>query len=129
MSWNILTKTRGGTVSLLKNLTYEEAQGAMQRLRSPGYGGNPWSDYHMQATVKAVAAREKWLAENPEGKGSHLARGSSLTCYYPSDGDIDSVDCWGPEGEEMVVWPKPDDWDERYGCALNVARLEAGVPL
>lgn len=37
--WNILVKTRNGTVSLLKNLTKDEAQETLKRLRTQSEEG------------------------------------------------------------------------------------------
>jgi hypothetical protein len=71
--WNILTVTRGGTVSLLKNLTEEVARETMQRL-------TPW--YRRP--------------DCPRGRYSWRGR----------DSDLEKLEAFGPQGIELVVWPK-----------------------
>ena len=99
-----MTRTRGGTVSLIKNLTEDEARATLQRLRRPLDQGGPWSDWQIRAEVqRRLKGPTSWYS------GS----------YSPSDGDLEQIECWGPPDETLVVWPKPDDYDER------VARITA----
>lgn len=105
--WNILTVTEGGTVSLLKNLTEDQARGAMQNLRLPwDQSGDPWSDWAIQRRIQ----REK---DGAEGRG-----GASSWSYGPRPGDLKQITCWGPPGETLVIWPKPADYEARYEAAL-----------
>lgn len=109
--WNVMTRTLGGVVSLLRDLTENQARGAMQRLRTPFDDGDPWSE-------PAIAGRARMMIEAEEtGIGS--MSGKVIPC---SDADLAHVSCWGPDGMELVVWPKPDDYDERLAEALAQAR-------
>ena len=110
--WNIMTRTRGGTVSLLKNLTEDQARNAMQRLRRPFDEGDPWD-------IDRRISRER-QARKAGARGDLPSMGG---WYIGSDGDLEQVECWGPPGAKLVVWPKPDDWDERWAEAL--AKLDA----
>ena len=78
--WHLLTKSRGGTISLLKNLTQHECQFARARaLKQP-------------ATPEEIEARkaddEKWFKDNP---GATVRPGG---VYTVSDGDIETAECF-----------------------------------
>lgn len=106
--WNIMTRTRGGTVSLLKNLTEEQARAAMQRLRLHWDSGDPWN-------IPQRIADERKRKQNPNGWSGGF--------YSLSDGALQQVSCWGPPGKTLTVWPKPRGWDRKWAVAL--AKLEA----
>ena len=102
--WNIMTRTHGGTVSLLKNLTEDQARGAAQRLSRAARIDNPWSDSNIWNKLKPPAR--------------------SCTSYSVSAGDIANVYCWGPNDATLEIWPKPADYDDRLAKAR--AEYEAG---
>ncbi len=112
--WQVMTRTRGGVVSLLRDLTENQARGAMQRLRTPFNDGDPWSE-------PAIAWRARATAD-AAGLGSRSVTSEMIPC---SDADLVDVSCWGPDGMELVVWPKPDDYDERFAEALAHAARRA----
>jgi hypothetical protein len=127
-TWNVMTVTRKGTVSLIKNLTENEARGVMQRLRRPFDEGDPWSDYKIQEQVKREVEYE--LGVNPQPQW-----GQSRMCQ---DGDLEEIECWSSDGKTMgqrryyggkehdlPIWPKPDDYDARYAAALDAERARA----
>ena len=115
--WNVMTRTRAGTVSLMKNLTEDEARGLMQRLRRPFDRGDPWSDWNMKEAAAAQAARERFPEHRVVSGG-----GSGVRFCSDSDGDLAQVDCWGPPGKTLDVWPKPRGCDAKYAKALAAAR-------
>lgn len=102
--WCVMTRTRNGVVSLLKNLTEDEARGVMQRLRTPWDFGDPWD-------VNQLI----WQERKRRLGGNNIFWGTS---YSRTDGDLEQVECWGPPGKTLEVWPKPDDFDERLATAL-----------
>lgn len=126
-----MTRTEGGVVSLLKSLTYDEAQGVMQRLRRPYDSGNPWADPEWKGRDAANFEKEAadFCAKNPPKNGatSLYCRLSSGRSWSPSESDLKEIDCWGPPGEKMVVWPKPDDYDAIYNAARDQRRAELGL--
>ena len=84
--WHIMTVTRGGTVSLLRNLDAPTARAAYQRLRP-----NEWPQ-------KYVGLPE---ADDPDFKGGFSWSSMGRTCR---DGDIEKVEILGPEGAELDPW-------------------------
>ena len=66
-SWSLMTKTRGGLVSILRDLTLDECKGAYQRL-NPEYGytwttyesenGGVWSSQHSILNKDEIEMRE-----------------------------------------------------------------------
>lgn len=116
--WNILTRTYGGTVSLLKGLSEDEARGVMQRLRKPH---DPWERGNPWVLERAVAEERNRRAAQDDFNHSGVS-------YRLDGGDLEQIECWGPQGETLVVWPKPDDWDERWAEALRKLDEEAPAP-
>ena len=112
-NWNVLVKTRGGSVSLMKGLTKDEARGVMQRtpISHDPWGENPWSDSRI-----GISVRETVFGERP-----WYSNGYS---YSPSNSDITEVQCWGPNGATLEVWPKPKDYTARYAAALEAAKAK-----
>jgi len=117
--WSVMTRTRGGTVSLLKNLTYAEAQACMQRLRRPFDSGNPWLMETIPHKAWARAVQEKQLAES----GGYYSTSGGHS-WHPQDADLEQIECWGPPGKKMDVWPKPRGYDKKYVAALAEARAK-----
>lgn len=117
--WHILVQTsKESPVSILKNLTREMARKAMQTF----YPHNPWSD----EAIKEAITREDRLKEYHRVQKAHqLSYGSGQvmgmyggfheTPYGQHRCAL--LDCWGPEGETMDVWPKPADYDDRLARA------------
>lgn len=114
--WNVMTRTRGGTVSLLKNLTKDEARAVMQRLRRPGDEGDPW-------VLDRKLSVERARRERHKKYGSSSVYLPMRIGHSPGDGALAQIECWGPADETLVVWPKPADWDERWAAAI--ASLDA----
>lgn len=109
-AWNIMTRTRGGTVSLLKNLTEDQARNAMQRLRRPLLDEDPWD-------IERRLQRERMVRRMRAGE---MVRAPAHSC---TDNDLEQIECWGPPGAKLIVWPKPEGWDEKWAEAL--AKLDA----
>jgi hypothetical protein len=99
--FNILVRTHGGQVSLLKNLDEKLARETMQRLDC---WGNPWSDAWIDAAIQA----------RREGRSSYAIRAA---CMFTTD--VDHLDCWASDGSTLNVWPKPSGYD------AHVAEMEA----
>jgi hypothetical protein len=122
--WNVMTRTRGGTVSLMKQLTEDEARGLMQRLHRPLEAGNPW-------VLEVRVERER---RNRQQRREAAVTGSAFVnwgggVHHCSDGDLEQIECWGPPGKDLVVWPKPADWDERWAAAMvELDAWEAALP-
>jgi hypothetical protein len=108
--WNIVTKSHGGVVSILKNLTEDQARQTMLRLGAP----NPWKlGAELAAITKAWA-----MYPYPSSNGGYLGK------PYPgieNDNALIQLSAWGPDGADLEVYPKPDGWDAEYEAALAVA--------
>lgn len=91
--WSIMTKSRGGTVSMIRDLTLEEAQKIYERL-------DPW--YGSQTTIATI--HEDFLPE--DGYATSFARGGGRTV---KDGDIEIREVFGPAGwrgfKGLKSWP------------------------
>lgn len=108
--WNIMTRTDKGVVSLLKGLSEDEARGAAQRLH--GDGSNPWGIRRMR--MEALAKLDL-----PFDQKYPWLRGAGM----------EQIDCWGPGGVELEVWPKPADYDAQLQDALENERALAAAEL
>lgn len=120
--WNVMTRTRGGTVSLLKNLSEDEARACMQRLRRPFDRGDPWSERAIKEDAYRKAEAEDFARQNPPKNGCQQLYSWSTGGRVCSDGDLEQIDCWGPPGATLEVWPKPADYEARFRAALKVER-------
>lgn len=114
-TWNIMTRTRGGTVSLLKNLTEDEARDAMQRLRRPLDMGDPWSNWAIRAGLQQELEMQK--------SGAWQSFGGLHQC---SDGDLEQIECWSASGRSLEIWPIPADYYDRK--ATITAAFCVGYP-
>lgn len=81
--WHILTVTRGGTVSILKNLDAPTARQTYQRLRP---------DSRPTKSINRPVL--------PESQGISWSGGWG----HCGDGDITKVDIIGPEGADLDPW-------------------------
>jgi hypothetical protein len=101
-NWHLLTKSRGGTISLLKNLTKDECEFA--RNRALGY---PATEAEKKAKKEAEKKREEALAEceshlkPSNGRGSLpcgndwiWANGWATFGNIASAGDIETAECF-----------------------------------
>lgn len=79
----------------------------MQRLRKPFDRGDPWSETEM----RRLAALEI------------VGRGAGDS-HRATNEDLVQVECFGPEGVEFLVWPKPNGFDERFREVMEIVRLE-----
>jgi hypothetical protein len=129
--WNVMTRSRGGTVSLLKNLTEDEARGLMQRL---GHQENPYSHHAISCRV----ARDIILPALPDGEhsvpylgtvhkrggGSQYSHGFGYTTHANQldAGELLQVECWTTGETKLEVWPKPAGYDEQYAIAVQAAK-------
>lgn len=75
--WHLIVRTRGGKVSILKNLTLRMAREARQRLR-------PRSEVEHENAAKVAAIRGETM-------------GYSSWSWTPTDSDIEQSDIIGPE--------------------------------
>jgi len=94
--WSIMTKSRGGTVSVIKDLTEEQARKTYERL-DPWYGQH--SDY--------MKVHKDFLADGVLGSGY----GFGVSTYRNlNDGDIEIREVFGPAGWKrfggLEHWPK-----------------------
>ena len=138
--WHIVTVSNSGKVSILKNLTYSIAR---QTMREIGMESNPWSDgvinqqvaakemeiIILRASKKAATTGQDQLVQTHDGtflvrpSGGYAHAGSGGR-FHGSSGvsstgsGMAKVKCWGPDGERMEVWPKPDDYDARLATAM-----------
>lgn len=94
-SWSIMTKSRGGTVSVIKDLTLEQARRTYERL-------DEW--YGMADTCMSV--HPDFLQDGCSGM---VSGGACRTCQ---DSDIEVREVFGPPGwdgfgpGEIERWPK-----------------------
>lgn len=93
--WSIMTKSRGGTVSVIRDLTLEQARRTYERL-------DPWYGQHSDSLV----VHKDFVPEG--GWHSSMAGRGGITC---SDGDIEIREVFGPAGwtefapGEIANWP------------------------
>lgn len=132
MTWHVMTRAANGTVSLLKNLTKAEARKVVQRLgglrnERPGWASSvvsedPWSEGMILwgAQCEAETAVFGRIV-------SGISYSNGVAFGYPDPNRIVQVECWGPPGQEMDVWPKPRDYDKRYAAALEAAMSRANA--
>lgn len=121
-SWSILTVTEGGTVSLLKALSEHDARQTMQRLDR---WGNPWKDPEASGIREAKWEEKRRKSFSPMGNIA-ISEGGS---YLLSSATIRKIECWNEKGDEMVVWPKPDDYDARKKAAYEAEMARLGLLL
>lgn len=119
--WHIMTRTHGGTVSLIKNLDEAAARQMMQRM--PGEH-NPYTDRALRTWAADTVAREEREARRVAGE-RHTYRFIGGSCASVSDHDFVRIDCFGPDGVDLVVWPVPENADALRAAALDAARAAA----
>ena len=91
-AWSIMTKSRAGTVSILRDLTLEECRRTFERL-------DPW--YGQVST--------QYEASDPNKRDPNIVSGgvSSGSGRTPEAGDIEIREVWGPpdwDRSEMNSW-------------------------
>jgi hypothetical protein len=115
LTWHLLTKSRGGTISLIKNLTEHECQFARARVL-----GLPATDEEEEkakrrreiefpkcvelyqsesgSTPRNSKIWEEWKRANPAAKGCTGPEGTttiwSSTTHVVNDGDIETAECF-----------------------------------
>ena len=109
------------TPHIQKNLTALEA---IHFLRNCGSFPNPWTN----AGIKLMLEREFGsYATHAELLMNQLAS-ISVGGWVINQHDVNqrtSTEYWGPDGETLDVWPKPDDYAERYARARKAYELVA----
>lgn len=92
--WSIMTKSRGGTVSVIRDLTLDQARRTYERL-DPFYG----------QTEETLTVHKDFLEEGCIGMSS-----GGGACRTVSDGDIEVREVFGPPGwmwfDALNYWPK-----------------------
>lgn len=107
--WCVMTM-KGGEVSLLKNLTADECRAVVQRIN----GYDPWSqEVIYQRVLSGWAAG----ANAPQGYASFY-RGPVQQGW-----GMERCEWWGSRGGELVIWPKPADYESRLAEAAKVAAV------
>lgn len=97
--WSIMTKSHGGTVSVIRGLTLEEARKTYERL-DPWYGSVSYID-------RAEEERTRKWNEEHASSGAIMLASFSTHGRSISDGDIDIREVFGPAGwttADMASW-------------------------
>ena len=98
------------TPHIQKNLTALEA---IHFLRNCGSFPNPWTNAGIKHKLK-------------QEFGSYTTHAELLLLINQHDvNQRTSTEYWGPDGETLDVWPKPDDYGERYARARKAYELVA----
>jgi hypothetical protein len=115
--WSIMTKSRGGTVSVIRDLTLDQVRRTYERL-------DPW--YGMRS--RQFSVHKDFLRDGV------LAWSSGSAGRMAQDGDIEIREIFGPPGwqslEDVEQWPKvttiytdyegdilPDEYQENVEAA------------
>jgi len=113
--WHVMTVTRKGVVSLIKNVDEDAARQLMQRLQPRWNQPAPWSEASMRQMAR-YEARKDDPQQSHGGGGGHM--------YFPQDGDIERAEAFGPPNKTLAVWPKPATWDDDFAKAIEAAKAE-----
>lgn len=116
--WNIFIRTSGGHVSLFENLSEAKAVRIIQSLKQVR---NPWTDEAIRADLSMVVGGSSvtnWGTTGIIFGGANYMHHSG-SCKYtaPNLTAIVHLDYWNESGDDLEIWPKPNDYDERYAKA------------
>lgn len=122
--WSIMTKSHGGTVSIVRDLTLEQARQTYERL-------DPWHGEVIYIDRENERRTKEW---NDSHKGSGtvmMGSSSSGRSRSVSNGDIDIREVFGPPGWTMAdlgaqYWPRMATPEEQ---AVDDERQERMRPM